>query len=633
MFPLRLPFVSSSILVVVVLVVIAQQVSLVSSFRLSTTQTKTSSSSWSSSWSLHLQQKQHKVRLYLQPTTSDRDADDEDDDDRIATTWKVSPPPPKTAVAAATASSSISSTTSASSSIPYPSRRIRIERYARLPVWPVWMGVLLFMVGLVNKQWASRIENWSGGRVCPIILQQDEKESQHSTCSPFLLLVHHNHLFAKWDFLFRSLSKQFLPEGFPSHPHRGFTTLTYIMQGGFIHRDSVGVKQSYSAQKNSNNDDTGIIQWLFTGCGLLHEEMFDLSSAGNRHELYQIWINVPSRCKLQNPTIEILSNKDGEEDIPIIKSTTDSRGGRDGGDGNTNDDDDDESSQRQQQQQQMISTKSIVRVLAGNYYDSVQHQSYKSGAPTMSDMNVLHTTISTIRNRRLERRQSQKQQQEDTGSTTTTTSTHPGWTYEIPSNYDTLLLYIRKGSCKITTTAISRTSDGRLVSTSQTQHASIHSTVFVEHAIEQYNTQLVKEILTIQPQNVGESVDILLLGGQPLYEEYSTSSGSTSRTSSTTLEPVSMQGSMVMNYPHEIQQAYLDYQKGKMGLPWDHQLTDQQWKQHITKFPSQYKYDTTKKKNGKTTKNKNDSNDDSINDDSDDDNTNDKKYMNSWYYQ
>lgn len=45
---------------------------------------------------------------------------------------------------------------------------------------------------------------------------------------------------------------------------------------------------------------------------------------------------------------------------------------------------------------------------------------------------------------------------------------------------------------------------------------------------------------------------------------------------------------MVMNYPHEINNAYLDYQMGKMGLPWDHELSDEEWLKHVEKYPSQY---------------------------------------------
>jgi hypothetical protein len=64
--------------------------------------------------------------------------------------------------------------------------------------------------------------------------------------------------------------------------------------------------------------------------------------------------------------------------------------------------------------------------------------------------------------------------------------------------------------------------------------------------------------------------DFLLLAGEPLNE------------------PVAAQGSMVMNTYDEINVAYSDYQVGKMGVPWDHKLSDEEWKAHVRKHPSMY---------------------------------------------
>ncbi|OEU06880.1 hypothetical protein FRACYDRAFT_252510, partial [Fragilariopsis cylindrus CCMP1102] len=206
---------------------------------------------------------------------------------------------------------------------------IRVERYARLPVWPVWAGVIDFFVGwILGPENGSILEQYVlGGRVCPM-------QFDGTATSPFILLVHHHHNFWKWDFLFRKLSAFVLPEGFPAHPHRGFTTLTYFLPssssendnnsksggGGFIHRDSLGVKQKYGSLGSSNNNNnpryTDHAQWLFTGSGMLHEEMFDFEeeekSGGtdekynSRYELYQLWINVPSNYKLDPPQVQLL---------------------------------------------------------------------------------------------------------------------------------------------------------------------------------------------------------------------------------------------------------------------------------------------------------------------------------------
>ncbi|KAG7369491.1 pirin-like protein [Nitzschia inconspicua] len=510
-------------------------------------------------------------------------------------------------------------------------RQIRVERYARLPVWPVWSGVLLFIIGLlVGQETASKLEYWMGGRVCPMILHQDDtttttnSRSVHSTTtttttttSPFLLLVHHNHRFPWWDGIGRTLTKQFLPEGFPSHPHRGFTTMTYVLQGGFVHRDSMGIKQEYGDNiiangnnKNNNNKNYlySPVQWLFTGAGLLHEEMF--SPHQERQELYQLWINVPAEYKLAPPQVKLLSttrsnsintNTNEESntavvDMPVITQSTTSHTVVDAtipadSDNNNN------NHQIRQQPALTITTKSTVRIVAGKY----EHR--QSTAPIMSDMAILHVTVKTFRNRRTERKlvsnnisSSTEEEQEQVATSTV------GWTYTIPPHFDTLLLYIRQGSCDVTTTCTSQDRrTGRIGTRTVTKpNVRMHSTVFVQPSIEfRGNCKLIQESITITPSRLGDTVDVLVLTGQPLYERFvngninnnnikmSSSSSSSERTSST-VEPISMQGSMVMNFPHEIETAYVDYRMGKMGRPWDHELTDDEWKRHVERYPNIY---------------------------------------------
>ena len=55
-------------------------------------------------------------------------------------------------------------------------------------------------------------------------------------------------------------------------------------------------------------------------------------------------------------------------------------------------------------------------------------------------------------------------------------------------------------------------------------------------------------------------------------------------------EPVTAQGSMIMNDSTEINQAYQDYSVGKMGRPWDHNLSDEDWKKHVMAYPSEYNH-------------------------------------------
>lgn len=131
-----------------------------------------------------------------------------------------------------------------------------------------------------------------GGRVVPILFGSRDT-------SPFLLLAHHTHSFTPFD-PFRALTTLFLPEGFPAHPHAGFSTLTMSIAGGLAHRDSEGLAMRYQ---------DGDSQWMRAGRGTLHEEMWTSDTAG-KSELYQLWINSPSTKKFAAPQVRHLLAKD-----------------------------------------------------------------------------------------------------------------------------------------------------------------------------------------------------------------------------------------------------------------------------------------------------------------------------------
>lgn len=76
-----------------------------------------------------------------------------------------------------------------------------------------------------------------------------------SPLSPFLLLAHHCHSFTPLD-PFRAITNLILPEGFPAHPHSGFDTVTYCLEGGLRHRDSEGLGMAYG---------DGEVQWMRAG--------------------------------------------------------------------------------------------------------------------------------------------------------------------------------------------------------------------------------------------------------------------------------------------------------------------------------------------------------------------------------
>ncbi len=98
--------------------------------------------------------------------------------------------------------------------------------------------------------------------------------------------------------------------GFPRHPHRGFETVTVVRQGYVDHSDSLGATGRYGG---------GDVQWLTTGGGVMHSEMFPLinDDTPNTLELFQIWLNLPPQSKMAPAHFAMLWN----EEIPTIVPT------------------------------------------------------------------------------------------------------------------------------------------------------------------------------------------------------------------------------------------------------------------------------------------------------------------------
>ena len=87
--------------------------------------------------------------------------------------------------------------------------------------------------------------------------------------------------------------------GFPAHPHRGFETVTIVREGIVDHSDSLGATARFGH---------GDVQWLTSGKGLQHAEMFPLlnKEKENPFELFQLWLNLPKADKMVDPHFKML---------------------------------------------------------------------------------------------------------------------------------------------------------------------------------------------------------------------------------------------------------------------------------------------------------------------------------------
>ena len=136
---------------------------------------------------------------------------------------------------------------------------------------------------------------------------------------PFLFLNHHG--------------PQTYPPGnhglpFGPHPHRGFETVTFILDGELAHRDSAG---------HESIIHPGGVQWMTAGSGLVHSELSPASfkKAGGPLEILQLWVNLPARLKMARPRYVGLEKKDipsfdidrGKATIDVIAGKWDGRTG------------------------------------------------------------------------------------------------------------------------------------------------------------------------------------------------------------------------------------------------------------------------------------------------------------------
>jgi hypothetical protein len=91
--------------------------------------------------------------------------------------------------------------------------------------------------------------------------------------------------------------------GFPDHPHRGFETVTYMLDGRMRHRDNHG---------NEGVLVSGSVQWMTAGRGLVHSEMPEQEQGRMRG--FQLWLNLPAREKMTAPRYQEF----GPERVPAV---------------------------------------------------------------------------------------------------------------------------------------------------------------------------------------------------------------------------------------------------------------------------------------------------------------------------
>ena len=107
--------------------------------------------------------------------------------------------------------------------------------------------------------------------------------------------------------------------GAPDHPHRGFETVTYVLDGGVEHRDSAG---------HAGRIGPGDVQWMTAGAGVVHSEMptDELLARGGRMHGFQLWVNLPRRDKMMAPRYQEIAaqnipratSADGLIDVTVI---------------------------------------------------------------------------------------------------------------------------------------------------------------------------------------------------------------------------------------------------------------------------------------------------------------------------
>jgi redox-sensitive bicupin YhaK (pirin superfamily) len=131
--------------------------------------------------------------------------------------------------------------------------------------------------GLVARPLARIIPAINTSDGAGVRLRRSLGSNEHTRLDPFLMLDE-----------FSSMNPGDYIAGFPAHPHRGFETITYILDGHMRHEDHLG---------NQGDLKSGGVQWMTAGRGIIHSEM--PQQLEGRMRGFQLWINLPAREKMK----------------------------------------------------------------------------------------------------------------------------------------------------------------------------------------------------------------------------------------------------------------------------------------------------------------------------------------------